>query len=170
MFAAMGRTELGVVLGGDITACRTAGKDMKIAAVVTWSLFYGALWNALGWLGNNVILGSAWDAVDAQLTPDFRPPYSGLVREAMTLVPDFIYAFGFVWVFRQMRVQTVTSSISLSLVLELFVIVVYLAMVTSGFLPWMIGVQTSLLALVIFLATAPILPLAARRGQGAPAD
>lgn len=83
----------------------------------------------------------------------------------MTLVPDFVYAFGFVWVFAQMRVQTIASALSLVTVLELFVLVVYLAMVTSGFLPWPIAVQTSVLALVIFLVTAPILPMALRRGQ-----
>jgi len=128
----------------------------------------GVVWNVLGWLGNNVVLGAAWDAVNAQLVSDFAPPYSGLTREAMTLVPDFIYAFGFVWMFGQMRVQTVASSLSLALVLELFVIVVYLAMVTSGFLPWAIAVQTSMLALAIFIVTAPILPLAARPGQASP--
>jgi hypothetical protein len=138
---------------------------VKFGALLGWTLAYGILWNVLGWLGNNLVLGSAWDAVNAQLVPDFAPPYSGLTREAMTLVPDFIYAFGFVWVFGQMRVQTVASSIALALVLELFVLVVYLAMVTSGFLPWTVAAQTSLLALAIFVATAPILPLIARRGQ-----
>lgn len=81
----------------------------------------------------------------------------------MTLVPDFIYAFGFVWVFAQMRTQTIASALFLALVLELFVVVVYLAMVTSGFLPWTVAVQTSLLALAIFLVTAPILPVTLRR-------
>ncbi|MBP6010966.1 MAG: hypothetical protein KBA31_01960 [Alphaproteobacteria bacterium] len=136
---------------------------MKISAIVKWTLIYGVLWNVLGWIGNNIVLGPAWDAVGAKVTPDFTPPYSGLAREAMTLVPDFIYAFGFVWMFARMRVQTTASALSLALVLELFVIVVYLAMVTSGFLPWEIAAQTSLLALVIFLVTAPALPLVVRR-------
>lgn len=140
---------------------------MKLAAIVIWTLIYGVMWNILGWLGNNVLLGAAWDSVSAQATPGFEPPYSGLAREGMTLVPDFIYAFGFVWMFAQMRTQTIASAVSLALVIELFVVVVYLAMVTSGFLPWPVAVQTSVLALVIFLATAPILPMASRRGQQA---
>jgi hypothetical protein len=139
--------------------------NVKLGALLGWTFAYGVLWNLLGWFGNNLVLGSAWDAVNAHLVPDFAPPYSGLTREAMTLVPDFIYAFGFVWMFGQMRVQTVTSAIALAFVLELFVLVVYLAMVTSGFLPWGIAAQTSLLALAIFVATAPILPTFARRGQ-----
>jgi hypothetical protein len=140
-------------------------KGMKARAIAIWTLAYGVLWNLLGWLGNNILLGSVWDAVSARATPGFEPPYSGLAREGMTLVPDFIYAFGFVWLFAQMRAQTVASAIFLALVLELFVIVVYLAMVTSGFLPWPVAVQTSVLALVIFLVTAPVLPIVSRRGQ-----
>ena len=136
---------------------------MKPLSILVWTLVYGVAWNVLGWLGNNIVLGPAWDAVDARLTPDFAPPYAGVAREAMTLVPDFLYAFGFVWLFGQMRVQTIAASVSLALVLEVFVIIVYLAMVTSGFLPWEIAAQTSLLALVIFVATAPLLPLALRR-------
>jgi hypothetical protein len=146
--------------------CMVQGETgMKVVTIVVWTLIYGVLWNVLGWLGNNLLMGDAWDAVNAQATPGFSPPYSGLAREGMTLVPDFIYAFGFVWAFAQMRVQTIASALSLALVLELFVLVVYLAMVTSGFLPWPVAAQTSVLALVIFLVTAPILPIALRRGQ-----
>jgi hypothetical protein len=136
---------------------------VKPGSVLVWTLAYGVVWNALGWAGNNLLLGAAWDAVNARLTPDFAPPYAGLAREGMTLLPDFIYAFGFVVLFGQMREQTVAAALRLALVLELFVIVVYLAMITSGFLPWQIAMKTSLLALVIFLATAPILPLASGR-------
>lgn len=54
---------------------------MKVVAIVVWTLIYGLLWNVLGWLGNNLLLGDAWDTVSAQATPGFSPPYSGLVRE-----------------------------------------------------------------------------------------
>ncbi len=141
---------------------------MKITRIMVWTIAYGVLWNVLGWLGNNVVLGSTWDAVSAQATPAFVPPYTGLAREVMTLVPDFIYAFGFVWTFAQLRTQTVASAVSLALVLELFVLVVYIAMVTAGFLPWPIAAQTSLLALVLFVITAPILPLATQRARPQP--
>jgi len=137
---------------------------MKAPAIVIWTLVFGVLWNGLGWAGNNILLGGAWDAVSATASPDFTPPYNGLMREAMTLVPDFLYAFAFVWLFAQFREQTVLTSISLVAVLWVFgVAITYLAIVTSGFLPWNIAVQTSLLALTIFLVTAPMLPLAVRR-------
>lgn len=137
---------------------------MKAPAIVIWTLVFGVLWNGLGWAGNNILLGSAWDAVSAQLSPDFAPPYGGLTREAMTLVPDFLYAFAFVWLFAQFREQTVAASIALVAVLWIFgVVITYLAIVTSGFLPWDIAAKTSLLALAIFLVTAPILPLATRK-------
>lgn len=138
---------------------------MKTSGLILWTLIYGVLWNALGWMGNNVLLGAAWDAVNASAAPAFQPPYQGLFREGVTLVPDFIYAFGFVWVFAHLRIQNAAAAVSLALVLELFVVVVYLAMVTAGFLPWPIAAQTSALALAIFLATAPILPLAMQKGR-----
>jgi hypothetical protein len=84
--------------------------------------------------------------------PDFTPPYAGIAREAMTLVPDLLYAFMFVWLLSRMRTQSVFAALG--------VFVTYLAMVTSGFLPWELAVKTSLLGLVIFLTTAPILLLA----------
>jgi hypothetical protein len=44
----------------------------------------------------------------------------------------------------------------------------YLAIVNSGFLPLSIAVQTGLLALAIFVATAPLLPWALRRVEKRP--
>jgi hypothetical protein len=141
-----------------------------MSRVAMWTLIYGVLWNGLGWMGNNLLLGEEWDKVNALADPQFSPPYAGLAREAMTLVPDFLYAFGFVWIFIRMREQTVASATQLALVMEVFVLITYLALVTSGFLPWTIAAQTSFLALVIFIATAPILPLALRpRSRPSPA-
>lgn len=139
---------------------------MSARALAVWTLIYGVLWNALGWAGNNLLLGAAWDAAGAQATPGFSPPYAGVAREAMTLLPDFIYAFAFVWLFGRMRAQTPGGAVALIMVIWLAgAVVTYLAMVTSGFLPWLLAVETSALALVIFLATAPILPVARRRGN-----
>lgn len=132
--------------------------------VLIWTLAFGLLWNVLGWLGNNLLLGAAWDAVGARLAPAFAPPWGGLARELMTFASDFIYAFAFVWLFARMREQTARSAIGLVLVVWLAgAATTYLAIVNSGFLPVSIAMQTGILALVIFVATAPLLPWALQR-------
>jgi hypothetical protein len=125
---------------------------------------YGVLWNALGWVGNNFLLESSWAAAAARLAPDFAAPWSPLARELLTFVSDFIYAFAFVWFFARAERKSVAEALAIVCVLWLAGAgVTYLAIVNSGFLPWRIAVMTSVLALVIFLITAPILPWALRR-------
>lgn len=136
-----------------------------------WTLGFGLLWNVLGWLGNNLLLGNAWDAVGARVAAGFAPPWTGLARELATIASDFIYAFAFVWLFARSRERTVRSAISLVLVVWLSgAATTYLAIVNSGFLPLSIAVQTGLLALAIFVATAPLLPWALRRVEKRPAS
>jgi hypothetical protein len=140
---------------------------MRIGSIVLWTLAFGVLWNGLGWAGNNLLLGADWDVVGARVTQDFTPPVGGLAREAVTLIPDFVYAFTFVWLFAQLRVQSVASSLALVVVVWLAgAVVTYIAIVNSGFLPLNIALKTGVLALVIFLITAPILPLATKRPVG----
>jgi hypothetical protein len=134
-----------------------------------WTLGFGLLWNLLGWLGNNLILGDAWDPVGAELAAGFTPPWSALARELATIASDFIYAFAFVWLFAQSRQQTTRSAIGVVLVVWLAgAATTYLAIVNSGFLPLSIAAQTGLLALAIFVATAPLLPWALRRVEKRP--
>ena len=137
---------------------------MSPLSIFVWTLVYGVLWNALGWAGNNFLLENGWDAVSGELTPDFAPPWSAPTRELFTFVSDFVYAFAFVWLFAGASKQTVSGALKLVLVLWLAgAVVTYMALVNSGFLPWPIAVQTSLLALAVFLVTAPILPLMKRQ-------
>ena len=132
--------------------------------VLLGTLAFGLLWNILGWLGNNLLLGEAWDAVGARLVPSFAAPWNGLVRELVSLASDFIYAFAFVWLFARVREQTMRSAIGLVLVIWLAgAATTYLAIVNSGFLPLSIAARTGFLALVIFVVTAPMLPWALRR-------
>ena len=132
--------------------------------VLLGTLAFGLLWNILGWLGNNLLLGEAWDAVGARLVPSFAAPWNGLVRELVSLASDFIYAFAFVWLFARMPEQTMRSAIGLVLVIWLAgAATTYLAIVNSGFLPLSIAARTGFLALVIFVVTAPLLPWALRR-------
>jgi hypothetical protein len=128
-----------------------------------WTLVYGVLWNGLGWAGNNFLLGEAWDIAKTDLQPNFSPPWTPLVRELMSFVSDFVYAGAFVWLFSQLRVQSATSALAVVTALWLSgAAVTYLAIVNSGFLPWPIALQSSVLALVIFVATAPFVAWARR--------
>jgi hypothetical protein len=139
---------------------------MSLQSHIVWTLVYGLIWNALGWAGNVFLLGGAWDAAGEGLAPDFTPPWSPLTHELLTFVSDFVFAFAFVWIFARLRAQTVPAALALSVVLWLAgVVMTYLAMVNSGFLPWPITVQTSLLALTTFLVAAPLLPLAMARAK-----
>jgi len=139
--------------------------------VLLWTLAFGLLWNILGWLGNNLLLGGAWDAVGARLMPSFAVPWGGLMREIVSLASDFIYAFAFVWLFARIHGQTARSAIGLVLVIWLAgAATTYLAIVNSGFLPLSIALQTGILALVIFVVTAPLLPWVLRRVENRPAS
>jgi hypothetical protein len=121
-------------------------------------LAYGVLWNALGWAGNNFLLGEAWDAAKVNLQPDFSPPWHPFVRELMSFVSDFVYAGVFVWLFAQLRDQSVTSAIRVVSALWLAgAAITYLAIVNSGFLPWQIALQSGGLALAIFIVSAPLI-------------
>lgn len=126
--------------------------------VLLWTLVYGVLWNGLGWAGNNLLLGEAWDAAKANLQPDFSPPWPPLARELMSFASDFVYAGVFVWLFAQVRVQSTASALAIVSALWLSgAAVTYLAIVNSGFLPWQVALQSGGLALAIFVVTAPLL-------------
>ncbi|HEX8901025.1 hypothetical protein [Vitreimonas sp.] len=137
---------------------------MSAPSILIWTLIYGVLWNVLGWAGNNFILEAGWDAVSAQIAPDFTPPWSPLTHELLSFVSDFVYAFAFVWLFAHAAQKNVAHALALVFVLWVSgAAMTYLAIVNAGFLPLAIAVQTSLLALAIFLVTAPILPMALRK-------
>lgn len=139
---------------------------MSAASILIWTLIYGVVWNVFGWVGNNFILEAGWDALGGRLAPDFTPPWSPLAHELLSFVSDFVYAFAFVWLFAQAARKSVAHALSLAFVLWLAgAATTYLAIVNAGFLPLGIAVQTSVLALAIFLATAPILPMALRKTQ-----
>lgn len=137
---------------------------MSAVSILIWTLIYGVIWNVLGWAGNNFLLEVGWDAVGAQLSPDFAPPWSPLTHELLSFVSDFVYAFAFVWLFAHAARKSVAHALALVFVLWLSgAAMTYLAIVNAGFLPLEIAVQTGILALVIFLVTAPILPMALRK-------
>ena len=134
--------------------------------IVWLGVAYGAVFNVLGWLGNNVLFGDDWDAVNSAVRAGFVAPWPNLVRELVTLLSDFIYAFAFVWLFASARRQTIAFAVQLAMVLwSSGVALLYLVLVNGGFLPAGIALKTSLLALAIFVAAAPTLPNALKTGS-----
>lgn len=140
---------------------------LSAARLLGLSLAFGVVFNLLGWLGNNLLLGEDWDAANAAVKSGFAAPWPNLVRELATLVSDFVYAFAFVWLFLNARRQTVVFAVLLAIVLWASgVALLYIVLVNGGFLPAGVAVKTSLLALVIFVAAAPVLAALARPGSG----
>lgn len=126
--------------------------------VVLWTVVAGVVLNVLGWLGNNLLLGDAWDAANEGIKAGYAPPWSAGVREAVSLVSDFIYAFALVWVIAHAAEKTVVFALKAAFVIWLAgAALTYLVLVNAGFLPTDIAIKTSLLALATFLISAPAL-------------
>lgn len=142
----------------------------KQPSVILWTLVFGAAFNLFGWLGNNILLDELWDAAGSEAKFGFTPPWPPIVREVVTVVSDFVYAFAIVWIFANARRQTLPFALQISFIVWLIgPALVYLVIVNGGFLPAEISLKTSLLALAIFAAAAPILPRVLTRSAG-PAD
>ncbi len=137
---------------------------------IIWLGFaYGVLFNILGWMGNNLLLGEDWDAANAAVKAGFAAPWPDIVRELVTVLSDFVYAFALVWIFANARRQTAAFALMLVFALWLSgVASLYLVLVNGGFLPAGVAAKTSLLALAIFLAAAPTLPMFVRAGGARP--
>lgn len=138
--------------------------DAGKPSIILWTLIFGVAFNLLGWAGNNLLLGDLWDMAGDQAKAGFAAPWPPIVKEIVTIVSDFVYAFAMVWMFANARRQTVLFAIQLSIVVWLAgAALVYLVLVNSGFLPLEVSIKTSLLALVIFVASAPFMAYALKR-------
>lgn len=135
--------------------------------IVLWTVVFGIALNILGWLGNNLLLGDLWDQANADVKAGFAAPWPDVVREIITIISDFIFAFAMVWVFSNAQSKSVGFALKLAIVIwvagpALF----YLVMVNAGFLPVEISVKTSILALSTFLVAAPLLPAVFKEPRG----
>ena len=130
----------------------------KKPSIFVWTIVFGIAFNLLGWAGNNFLLGDLWDAAGNEVKAGFAAPWPPIVKEIITLISDFVYAFVMVWMFSNARRQSVAFAIQLAVVAWLSgVAPVYLVLVNGGFLPFEVSIKTSLLALVIFIAGAPFM-------------
>lgn len=122
-------------------------------------LALGLYMNLLGWLGNNLLLGSGWDAAGLLITTDVQLPYPPLARELISLAPDFIYGLTMAWLYAQTSDRSLLFSFKFAAVFWTATVgVVYLAIVNSRFLPIEIAVQTTILALAIGAPIVFVLP------------
>lgn len=139
------------------------GRSTRTPSILFWSIVLGVIFNLLGWVGNNFVLGDLWDQAGAQISHAFAPPWPPLVKEAVTLASDFVYSFALVWIYANARRRTALFALKLAFIVWLAgAAIVYLTLVNSGFLPFEIAAKSSILALIIFLATAPVLNFAFR--------
>ena len=137
-----------------------ASSQVPVSKILLWTLVFGVMFNLLGWLGNNLLLGDDWDLANAGVEMGYNPPWSPLVKEIITVVSDFVFAFSIISLFAIAGKRTVGTALKLAgLVWVVGVAILYLVLVNSGFLPIDIAWKTSLLALAIFVLGAPILPL-----------
>lgn len=131
-------------------------------------LLLGVLLNLLGWLGNAVLLREEWRA--ALSVALVRPRDRGLPGELVTLVPEFVYAAAWVWLYLQVR-EARGRGVWTALLVGVAVWAVgaataYVGVASAGFLPPRIALLTSGLALASFVAISWLLPLLLdRRGD-----
>lgn len=135
-------------------------------AIIAVTLATGFYLNALGWLGNAVLLREEWESAYESMGEMSRLPWSPLVKELLTLVSDFVYAFALVWVYAGIRPgHPAPIRLALQLVLLLWTLtagMTCLALVNAGFLPLNIAWKTSLWALATFVPLAFFLPFVLR--------
>ena len=139
--------------------------------IIIIGLAFGLVFNIFGWFGKNLWLGEDWDAASRVASNSVELPYPGLVREIISLLPDFIYGVTMVWLYSKTADRSTAGTASFVFVYWLATVaVVYLAIVNSKFLDWEISVKTSLLALVLFAPSILILPRLFGRYHTGPAE
>jgi hypothetical protein len=127
--------------------------------VLITGLLFGVFFNALGWLGNNLWLGADWKRAAASVANEVVLPYSRLAREAISLVFDFVFGITMCWMYARTSDRSFVAAFKFVVVYWLATVgTMYLAIVNSRLLPWEVSLKTSLLALVLFLPAAFILP------------
>lgn len=145
-------------------------RKTTISAIVAASFLVGLYLNALGWLGNAILLQEDWNGVHETIGVRPAPPYSPITRELVTLLSDFVYAFALVWIYSTAGPdRRAPWRFALELVVMLWLTTVamtYLTLVNSGFLPPGIALKSGLWALATFLPVAAFLPLVFRSRNG----
>lgn len=126
-----------------------------VGRVLRAGLAAGLLMNVLGWLGNQLVLGSLWKSAIVAAAPRRSRTW---VHELVSLVPDFIYGIAvaalFVALARHSGTGLRTALVAALAIWGVGVVPAYLGIANSGLLPAELCVATTLVGLVASLPTA----------------
>jgi hypothetical protein len=127
--------------------------------VIAVGLLLGLYMTVLGWLGNNLLLGGDWDRAGLLAANQVVLPYPDLAREMISLVFDFVYGICMAWLYSKTSDRSLGFSLKFAAVFwTVTVIILYVAVINSRFLPWDVAVKTTLLALAIGVPIVFVLP------------
>lgn len=128
---------------------------MNIGRILGLGLLLGLLLNAIGALGNGLLLRDAWSAA-IPVRPEGA--MTGLPSIVVSLVSDFVFGPALVWLYAAMLPRFgpgfATALRAAMVIWVLAVVIPYLGIVRIGWLPPGVVVATSVLALVSFLPAA----------------
>jgi hypothetical protein len=119
-------------------------QDRTRIAIV--GLFVGLALNVTGWLGNNLVLGSLWTAVEV------APGGAAWRATVWSDVPDVVYGLAIAWLCVALR-PSFDRWLSASLASGVLVavtggITTYFAVANSGFVPWSLALASFVLVAV----------------------
>ena len=123
-------------------------QDRTRIAIV--GLFVGLALNVTGWLGNNLVLGSLWTAVE--VAPGGAAWRATVWSDVFSLVPDVVYGLAIAWLCVALR-PSFERWLSASLASGVLVaatggITTYFAVANSGFVPWSLALASFVLVAV----------------------
>lgn len=125
-------------------------KKVSSTRFVIVSIITGFLLNFTGWLGNNFLLGTWWEAVgNSAFNIEWRQT---IWRHGFSMLPDYIYGFAIVYLIILMNnkagIKTLNSIKSGLFVSLVGGITTYFAIANSGFIPWKLALASFALVLV----------------------
>jgi len=118
----------------------------------------GFLLNLLGWVGNAFIFKVFWTEAYQEIHLVEDRVFTGISKEIISLIPDYIYGYLWVWVylvFAEKFGKNLKTAIMTGLIMFTGgIFTTYLGIVNSGLIPMKISLITTFWALITFLPVA----------------
>lgn len=128
---------------------------IKWGKVIAAGLLAGLALNAIGWVGNALLLRAWWRAANSQVHLFRQRTFA---NELLTLLPDFVYGVALAWLYAVCLPRYGTglrTSLRASFVVWLVgAMTTYLGIANAGLLPIGLSVATTTLALAAFIPAA----------------